>query len=87
MAKVIQNIIPEDCCVPVHKVSTNSTLRWIKPVLTIMKIKEERTEKLMRFETDIDLVCLCGIMGETVTGNVRTQPPPKTQKKELKTDS
>jgi hypothetical protein len=65
----------EDCCVPVHKVNASSTLRWTKPALAITKFKEERTGELMRFETDTDLVCLCGIMGETATSNVRARPP------------
>jgi len=69
----------EDCCVPVHKVNANSTLRWTKPALAITKVKEERTGELMRFETDTDLVKLCGIMGETATSNVRARPPNKKE--------
>eukprot|EP00978_Attheya_sp_CCMP212_P040988 scaffold229626_cov73-Attheya_sp.AAC.2 len=29
----------------------------------------------MQFETDTNMVCLCGIMGETATSNVRAWPP------------
>ena len=72
----------DDCCIPVHKVSANTIVRWTKPALAIAKIKEENNGELIRFETAQDLICLCGIFGETATCNVRARPPRKGEESE-----
>jgi hypothetical protein len=71
-----------DCYTPVHKVSANTIVRWTKPALAIAKVKEEKNGELIRFETAEDLICLCGILGETATCNVRARPPRKGEESE-----
>ena len=64
-----------DCCLVGRMVPISKAQRWTHPGLSVLKIREKRDGELLRFETAKDLECLCGILGETTTVNVRAIPP------------